>query len=148
MPNRARAKRSSCVQFAALPWRRSSCGLEVLIITSRRTRRWIVPKGWPLANLSPAESAAAEALEEAGVKGRMGTQPIGSFSYDKILRSGKAKRCRVKVFSLEVKIQRRKWPEKKRRETRWCDMQLAKDLVADRGLKRLLAKFAQRRVRR
>ncbi len=142
------AKHSPCVQFAALPWRRSSQGLEVLIITSRRTRRWIVPKGWPLANLNPAESAAAEALEEAGVKGRVSAQPFGSFSYDKILESGKAKRCRVMVFPLEVKTQRQKWREKKHRETKWCDIQLASDLVADRGLKRLLAKFAKLRLRR
>ena len=88
MPKKARAKRSPCVQYAALPWRRSSRGVEVLIITSRRTRRWILPKGWPLAKLSSAETAAAEAREEAGVKGRVRTRPLGSFSYDKILRSG------------------------------------------------------------
>ena len=98
--------------------------------------------------MSPAETAAVEALEEAGVEGRVRTLPLGSFSYDKIFRSGKTRRCRVTVFLLEVKTQRRNWAEKRHRETRWCDIQLASDLVAERGLKRLLAKFAKLRLRR
>ena len=77
MPKRALSQPSSHepdreprAQFAALPWRRrADAGIEVLLITSRETRRWVIPKGWPIKGKSSAKSAAREAFEEADQKG-------------------------------------------------------------------------------
>src|SRR6201999_3255697 len=103
------------IQYAALPWRKSGDVLEILLITSRNTKRWIVPKGWPLAGHTPAECAAQEALEEASVVGVVASQPLGWFHYDKLRKSGETVSCKVQVFALEVSRQRRDWPEKSAR---------------------------------
>jgi 8-oxo-dGTP pyrophosphatase MutT (NUDIX family) len=58
-------------------------GLEILIVTTRQSRRWIVPKGWPIKRLTPSKSAAREAFEEAGVRGKVGARAIGNFTYIK-----------------------------------------------------------------
>ena len=71
-------------QVAAIPVRRRDDGnLEVLLVTSRETRRWIVPKGWPWPEVSDHEAAAAEAWEEAGVRGRILADGLGTYTYDK-----------------------------------------------------------------
>jgi 8-oxo-dGTP pyrophosphatase MutT (NUDIX family) len=65
------------IQYAALPFRRrAGAGTEVMLVTSRRTRRWIIPRGWPMRRRTPHAAAAREALEEAGVVGRVGKKPI------------------------------------------------------------------------
>src|ERR1700726_1179051 len=77
------------VQYAALPYRvRRNFGTEVMLVTSRETRRWIIPKGWPHKGKTPHRSAAREAFEEAGVVGAVGSRPVGSFSYEKRLNNG------------------------------------------------------------
>ena len=77
-------------QYAALPWRRGDDGaLEVLLITSRESRRWVIPKGWPIKGLNSKKSAAREAFEEAGVLGAVGKKKLGDYHYDKRLRSGR-----------------------------------------------------------
>ncbi|HEY3776609.1 MAG TPA: NUDIX hydrolase [Rhizomicrobium sp.] len=131
------------LQYAALPWRRSHGALEILLVTTRRTRRWIVPKGWPEAGLLPHQCAAREALEEAGVEGDAAPRPLGAFAYDKHRKSGESLACTVLVFPMEVARQRRNWPEKSARETRWCTTEMALELVGDPGLRRLIAKFAK-----
>jgi hypothetical protein len=69
---------ASRIQYAALPYRISSAfGTEVLLVTSRETKRWIIPKGWPKKRKDPWESGAREAAEEAGVIGKIGREPIG-----------------------------------------------------------------------
>jgi 8-oxo-dGTP pyrophosphatase MutT (NUDIX family) len=68
-------------QFAALPYRVAAEGLEILLVTSRDTRRWVIPKGWPLKREKPHASAAREALEEAGVTGKIGKVAIGDYAY-------------------------------------------------------------------
>ena len=86
MPKRRRDKPSSHepdreprAQFAALPWRRNAAGeTEVMLITSRETHRWVIPKGWPIKGKSSAKSAAQEAFEEAGVRGKVGKKPVGT----------------------------------------------------------------------
>ena len=70
----------SRVQYAALPWRRNNSETEVMLVTSRGTGRWIIPKGWPMKRKAPHVAAAREALEEAGVVGQIGKDSIGSFS--------------------------------------------------------------------
>ena len=128
-------------QYAAVPWRRGATGVEVLIITSRETRRWVIPKGWPIKGLKPPASAAQEALEEAGVTGQTTRKPIGAYHYDKRLRSGRTQHVRVLVFGLEVAEERDEWPEKGQRERRWTTPAEASELVEEKELKKLLAAF-------
>ena len=131
-------------QYAALPWRRRrGHSVEILLVTTRRTRRWIVPKGWPVDGYSPGECAAREALEEAGVLGVIAAKPIGAFPYRKQRKSGESVRCRVEVFPLQVTQQLRNWPEKSVRETCWCTAEDALTRTSDPGLRRLIAKFAE-----
>src|SRR6266849_9166919 len=92
------------VQYAALPYRvRRKFGTEVMLVTSRETRRWIIPKGWPQKGKAPHRSAAREAFEEAGVVGAIRRRSIGSFSYEKRLKKGGLVECEVFVFALKVK---------------------------------------------
>ena len=80
---------STAVQYAALPYRvNGRARPEVMLVTSRRGRRWIIPKGWPIKGLKPPKSAAREAYEEAGVRGTIGSKSIGSFIYEKGLEDG------------------------------------------------------------
>jgi len=131
------------LQFAALPYRLTpESGLEVLLITSRTTRRWIIPKGWPMGNLPPRKVAATEAAEEAGVAGHVGRQPIGRYGYAKVLSNGTTVRCAVDVFALEVQKQRSSWPERKRRERRWVPALEAADMVGDPELAPIIRAFA------
>jgi len=132
-------------QYAALPWRVKNGALEILLITTLRTRRWIVPKGWPVAELSARACAAREALEEAGVCGNAGDKPIGSFRYAKYRKGGEVVSCKVEVFALEVTAQRRAWVEKGARECRWCSAADAMALVSEPGLRQIIARFAQTR---
>jgi 8-oxo-dGTP pyrophosphatase MutT (NUDIX family) len=73
-----------------------------MLVTSRGTGRWIIPKGWPMKRKAPYAAAAREALEEAGVVGQIGREPIGSFSHKKLLKEGGVVVCEVQVFPLEV----------------------------------------------
>ncbi len=109
-------------RYAALPWRWAEDHLEILLITTLTTRRWVVPKGWPIEGCTPSECAAREALEEAGVVGATmaSKAAVGSFSYLKRRKTGETISCRVAVFPLEVERQRRTWPEKDVRRSRWC----------------------------
>src|SRR5256885_13117275 len=88
------------VQYAALPWRRVNGELQILLVATLNTRRWIVPKGWPIPGLDPSACAAHEAAEEAGVTGEVQSKPLGSFHYEKRLKSGDPLDCNVEVFAL------------------------------------------------
>lgn len=139
-----RLKPTALQQFGALPYRFGPEGvLQVLLITSRTTRRWIVPKGWPVKHLKPAMAAAREAYEEAGVRGKTSRAPIGAFNYVKLLDGdGRAALCEVKVFALRVTHQCKRWPEQKEREARWMQVEEAAALVTDDSLRALLHEFA------
>ncbi len=142
MPGKTKAVR---VQHGALPYRVGRDGaVEILLVTSRGTRRWIIPKGWPIKGLKPAKSAAREAYEEAGVRGAVGTKPIGSFVYDKWIEEGVSVPCEVGVFPLKVERQYKTWPERHERETRWCAPEEALDLLDARGLRDVVAGFVGR----
>lgn len=129
------------LQAAALPFRHADT-LEILLVSSLDTGRWIVPKGWPMKGRKNFEAARREAFEEAGVKGEIASLPAGSFHYDKRRRNGAVWRCMVEVFPLEVKSQSRSWPEKSVRKTRWCRWSEAADLVDDKGLADIIRLFA------
>jgi 8-oxo-dGTP pyrophosphatase MutT (NUDIX family) len=136
------------VQFGALPWRISGGGRrEVLLLTSRETHRWIIPKGWPIKGRKPAEVASQEAYEEAGLLGHIvGKRPLGNFHYLKRLMT-KERLCQVHVFSFRVERQLDDWPEKAQRETRWFDMTEAVALVEEGGLAGIIGRFAGSYIR-
>lgn len=131
------------VQYGALPWRRMPDGLQVLLVTTRNTRRWIVPKGWPEDGRTPQECAALEAYEEAGVTGALTEEAIGVFSHKKQLKSGQVVTCRIRVYGMEVSDTAGDWPEKGAREAKWCQVAEALMLVDDPGLRRMIAKFSR-----
>lgn len=111
-------------QFGALPYRYGEGGaLQILLATSRDTKRWVIPKGWPMKKRAPHEAAAREAFEEAGLVGVIDERAVGSYDYEKRLKDGVTVLCRVEVFPLRVEEQRRRWPEYKQRETRWFDLE-------------------------
>lgn len=112
-----------------------------MLVTSRETKRWVVPKGWPIPGAKPHASAAREALEEAGVLGRADSDAIGAYHYDKRLKNGTQARCKVEVFPLEVKSQRKRWREKGERKARWFKLPKAAEAVQEPGLRRLLRKL-------
>ncbi|MBV9046370.1 MAG: NUDIX hydrolase [Alphaproteobacteria bacterium] len=138
---KATAKTAPGAQSAALPFRIGEGGLEIMLITSRRTRRWIVPKGWVQDGMTPCTSAAREALEEAGISGDISDRPLGAFHYIKE-KQGVGLPCRVALFPLKVTRQRRTWPEKDVREAKWFPATEAAALVAEPELRRLILKFA------
>jgi 8-oxo-dGTP pyrophosphatase MutT (NUDIX family) len=130
-------------QVAALPYRFDRHGrLEVLLITSRETRRWIVPKGWPMPDRKPHRAAEREAYEEAGLKGRICKVAAGTYEYGKRLGSGMKVPCEVTVFPLHVTEHRSRWPEQGQRELCWFTPQEAADRVQEDSLRRLLCEFA------
>ena len=126
-------------QYAALPLRFTDGGkMQVLLLTSRGTGRWVIPKGWPMRKLSPAAAATQEAYEEAGLEGTIeGEMPIGRYRYDKQVGSSET-RVMVEVFLMRVSRQLATWPEQAERETRWCDPDEAASLVAEPELAALL----------
>lgn len=129
-------------QYAALPWRKGEDGeVEVLLITSRETRRWVIPKGWPMKDIDAAPCAAQEAFEEAGVLGETRRRSLGVYHYDKRLRSGRLQHVRVMVFPLEVREERDIWPEMAQRDRNWTSPAEAARLVDEPELQALLAKF-------
>src|ERR1700732_466550 len=100
------------VQVAALPLTiGEDGGTRVLLLTSRETKRWVIPKGWPMKGRKPYEAAAQEALEEAGVTGQAKKKPIGTYTYFK-RREAHFDVCRVDVYLLVVKKQLKTWREK------------------------------------
>lgn len=113
-------RKPSNMQVGALCYRHSKKrGLEILLITSRRTQRWIGPKGWPMKKRSNAEAATIEAYEEAGVIGTATPRSLGFFSYNKTIRPGKTRRLSVQLFPLEVQKMRRDYAEKTQRKRKW-----------------------------
>ena len=128
-------------QYAALPWRQAQ-GFEILLITSRETRRWVIPKGWPIPGLSPAESAAQEAYEEAGIRGQMAAQAMGHYTYSKRQRGGARKRFRVEVFAMEVTEVLDLWPEAHERTRQWLSPHEAAAQVNEPELAALIRTFA------
>jgi 8-oxo-dGTP pyrophosphatase MutT (NUDIX family) len=139
---RVEQDREPRTQYAALPWRRRDGGeIEILLITSRETRRWVIPKGWPIKGLKPGASAAQEAFEEAGLRGTVSRKPIGAYHYDKRLRSERTQHVRVFVHALEVQAEAADWPERGQRDHKWTTPAEAAELVDEPQLKTLLTAF-------
>ena len=128
-------------QYAALPWRYSGARREVLLISSRDTGRWVIPKGWPIKGLSPAETAAREAYEEAGLGGQISKKPIGAFEYGKRLDNGAVQATKVEVFALEQMVQHKDWPEQGQRKLQWFSIPEAAEAVQEPELKDIIRKL-------
>ena len=133
-------------QYAALPLSIEQDGQQqVLLVTSRETGRWIIPKGWAEKGVKAHVLAAREAYEEAGLRGDIGHEPIGRYRYTKWLRRttrAKAVSCEVAVFALRVNQQLDDWPEKGQRERCWFSPAQAALLVEEVNLVTLLLEFA------
>jgi len=112
-----------------------------MLITSRESRRWVIPKGWPVRGLKPHRAAEREAYEEAGLEGRIGKVAVGVYAYEKRLPNGPAVPCEVSVFPLQVTKQRKRWPEMGQRDGRWLTPDEAAELVQEEGLRHILRGF-------
>jgi 8-oxo-dGTP pyrophosphatase MutT (NUDIX family) len=138
------APRRGNTQYGALPYRVGPGGLEILLITSRGSGRWIIPKGWPIAGLSPGQSAAREAYEEAGVTGNISAESIGAYGYDKRLADDTSQYCDVEVFALDVVAQRDRWPERHERQREWLSVEQAIERVSEADVRPLIRKLQER----
>ncbi|HWE99291.1 MAG TPA: NUDIX hydrolase [Caulobacteraceae bacterium] len=127
-------------QYAALPFR-TDPQLEVLLVTSRETGRWVIPKGWPIRGKSRRATAEAEARQEAGVIGEIGKSPLGQYDYVKVLKTGLAIPCRVTVFPLRVTGQKERWREQAQRTGRWFDGETAAACVQEPQLAAIIRRF-------
>jgi len=124
-------------QSAVIPYRVSADGLEVLMVTSRKHKRWVVPKGIREPQLSAAASAAKEAMEEAGIEGRLSALPIGSYQYDKWGGT-----CTVEVYTLEVEQVHPTWDEDFR-DREWVTLDEAVRRSTPQSLQALLASLPE-----
>jgi 8-oxo-dGTP pyrophosphatase MutT (NUDIX family) len=130
-------------QVGALCYRNGSKGVRILLITSRDTGRWVIPKGWPMHNRGDAEAAAREAFEEAGLRGDIGASSIGHYLYAKKLGRTRFIPCLVRVFPMKVREMLRKYPESGQRRVKWFSAKKAARKVEEPELAALIRKFAQ-----
>lgn len=136
------SKRDLRTQFGALCYRVHNEETQVLLITSRTSKRWIIPKGWPQEGETPAQSAATEAFEEAGVTGKAVNLCVGMYSYTKIMDEDQDDLpCAVSVFPIRVKKLLDKYPEAKIRKRRWFSLKKAAGLVKEPELRKILKHF-------
>ena len=127
------------VQVAALCYRQSEDGKDVLLITSRDTGRWILPKGWPIDGLNGAESALREAWEEAGVEdAEIDDRPVGQFEYSKTLDTGGSTPVETFVYLTRVRGLAATYPECDARVRKWVSPEEAASMVAEPGLQEIL----------
>jgi len=119
-------------QSAVIPYRQHNGRLEVLLISSRKKKRWVIPKGVKEPELSPEQSAAKEALEEAGVGGRVSGRPIGSYAYQKWGGT-----CTVQVYTMAVDTVLAQW-EESYRDREWLPLDDARDRLEEPELRRLM----------
>lgn len=130
------------VQYAALPYRLRQDGeVQLRLVTSRETRRWVIPKGWPMKGTPPHKAAAREAYEEAGLLGSISSTPIGIYRYDKRLSATRSVLCEVMVFPMKVKRYLKKWPERAQRVGFWFSIETAASVVQEPELASLILEF-------
>lgn len=136
------------IQTGVLPWRlAANKGIEVLLVTSRRSGRWIIPKGWPMPGKSLAEAAAQEAFEEAGVTGTVDPKPLGSFRHSKQTVGTGDVEVNILVHPMWVDREFQKWPEIGERKRRWFSPKDAAKRVDSLELGELIRQTAKRSLR-
>ncbi len=133
-------------QFAVLAYRVVKDKVQICLVTSRGTGRWIVPKGWPMPGQTPAEAAAMEAWEEAGLKGRVHPQSLGLFSYDKRI-DGAALPVIAVVYAMKVKRAHSDWPEAGERRRKWMGLKKAANRLSDPELRHIVQHFDPRTLK-
>ncbi len=129
------------MQHAALCYRPRAGGIEFLLVTSRDTGRWVLPKGWPMRGKSPAAAALREAYEEAGVSGRVVKRCLGYYAYAKTMPDGTSLPCMVSVFPVLVRDLRKDFPECRQRQRAWFAPAEAAARVAETELAQILLAF-------
>ncbi len=134
----------SRIQVAALPWRIGAQGVEIMLVTSRATGRWVLPKGWPERGERLCDAAAREAGEEAGISGAVAMPEIGMYRYVKRRTAGATTPCQVHVFAMEIDRVREKWPERKQRVRAWFTVEDAALSVREPELETLIRGFGGR----
>jgi 8-oxo-dGTP pyrophosphatase MutT (NUDIX family) len=134
--------RGAARQCAALAYAEREGELQVLLVTSRETQRWVLPKGWTEKRVPPHEQAAREAYEEAGLIGRTVPEPIGTYTYEKRLSPKRSIACEVDVYPMRVERQLEDWPERHERRTAWFTLSQAAMAVEEGGLAMLLLGLA------
>lgn len=135
-------------QVAALPVRKGEDGsLEVLLVTSRETGRWVIPKGWPSKRLKDRDAAAREARQEAGVMGKINGKPIGVYRYRKADPAG-SRLLNVTVYLLRVVREKKSWPEKDQRRRTWFKPEVAARRVREPALQALIRALPARRLKK
>ena len=133
--------RPGLLQVAALCWRKEGAEPQVLLIRSLDSNRWIIPKGWPMRGKTLAEAAAIEAWEEAGVKGQVSPQPIGSFQYEKQRASGVKQPCTAQVYALHVTSIADDFPEAALRSPTWVSQSEAIARLQEPDLQELIQTY-------
>ncbi len=138
-------------QYGALCFRYRNGGprtdhpeIEILVVTTRDSGRWIIPKGWPMKKKKPHEAAAIEAWEEAGVRGAVSKQPVGRYTYLKELDNGDVAPCIVDIFQIEVEHTQDRFRETGQRRLDWVSPDEAARRVRELELKSLLVDFRPR----
>ncbi len=133
-------KRPDRVQFAALCYDKEGPDKKILLVTSRGTGRWILPKGWPIDGLESPEAALQEAWEEAGVlKGRTATKPVGTYGYEKGLPGDWTVPVTTVVYPVHVEQLADSYPEVDQRARKWVTPAEASEMVDEPELQALLA---------
>lgn len=130
-------------QVAALVWRMHNGQLQIMLITSRGTGRWVMPKGWPQKGYTFAQTAGREAFEEAGVRGEIDPIVFGSYEYEKDdMEESEISVFTVYIYPLKFSHQSEDWPEKDQRDFAWFSPDEAASLVHEADLKALILRFA------
>lgn len=133
------------IQSGAIPWRLAKRKkLEVLLVTGRRSKkRWMIPKGWPVDGKSMPDSAAQEAFEEAGIKGKVDPTPIGTFRHTKQHLLMGTLEVEIVVYPMAVDRELDNWPERDERTRKWFALSDAADRVDSDALKALILEFGK-----
>lgn len=128
-------------QVAALPYRidgPAKNDVMILLVTSRDTGRWVLPKGNLMVGIAPHRAAAREAEEEAGVRGTTARKPLGRFPYRKWRSAKRFELAKVDVFALKVSKELSNWKEQGQRERRWFSREEAAEMVDEPELRVLI----------
>ncbi len=131
-------QRPEFVQAAALCLRKGPDGPQVLLISTLNSKRWIMPKGWPMADHTLAEAAGQEAWEEAGVRGVLHPVAIGDYAYRKMIKQGIPVACRCQVYRIDVETLADLYPESHRRKRVWLSPAEAAERVDEPELQAIL----------
>lgn len=134
-------------QFAALCWRVKNDQVQVCLVTSRSRKRWIIPKGWPIHDRTPANTAAIEAYEEAGLSGEVSDVCIGIYTHSTPAKVGNAPILTM-VYPLHVSHIHSEWPEAKERRRKWFSLRKAAKKLSEPELRKIVDSFNAKRITR